>query len=562
MQREDSEESKQLALCPMPEDANSLIVQLRNPNGPNLLKLLVTNSAPFLRFRATCASSALLLALVDFLASQLSITWVRQKVGEVSDHVRTAKRLMLLVFRTLQRKRIERMCKFVRLVPAAEKGELVVAWLLILNRDHQSDALAAYAKEETLRFSNASKTSEDTNTLEIPIVRLNEPKRKNTWQQLAGGKSETMPNFVAVAQVRRGEFQIEVRLKPTRQAVDQYGAYLINRMDGTIIWPPFLSYLDWCGETESLPSGLNLEFTVQTLDSRRKEANEVLETLETDLTQLGELLRKRDRTLSGPPAIELKESRCGAMITTSRNLMPQLPSLVPIEMATLERDVADFLASIKTDGVRENYTALLLGPPGVGKTSNVLHLARNHGLSVTLHSLSSFCKCQAFQTPGKHLVLIEEFETQFANLVQSDAQTASNDLSRLYNLLEGSSNYQGGVVVLTANSIPAEYQRDFPAMFRVGRIDRIVHFSGQVPPAKLIVALEECQVPTEVVAQVREDSMEEIQDFTVSEVVGFARRLCREWRRQEPPKDPRTTVRQVLDERRIEQSLRRPQRPI
>jgi hypothetical protein len=159
-----------------------------------------------------------------------------------------------------------------------------------------------------------------------------------------------------------------------------------------------------------------------------------------------------------------------------------------------------------------------------------------------------FCGLTPSVSYGRCMILIEEFETSFEKAVSEFSPGGESNLSRLYNLLDGSSALQGCVVVLTANSIPDALRRRYAPFFRVGRIDTVVRFPSHVPVERIQEAIE-CKF-SRVNADLCAAAVAEapaVARFSPSEIVEFVRTVEQEWESRSEGTPVETVIRNARE---------------
>lgn len=528
----------------------------------NFLKLLVTKSVAFQRFRATCAGSTVLLAVVDSLVSQLSVSWVRQKAGEISNHVETVSKLICAVARMLRRKKsIEARIRLVNRMDTCSHGELIVAWYLLANRDHGEAARKSERLEQRQIKYEAPRSSDSEDVrpsmleffrphleFKTPVVRLDD--NRGWIGRWCGSESPVTPS---VLDFERYGIRFNARVIPTSDAHDSNSYFLQDPTTKVVRTRALNHHLSYCLESEMFPKNLMLEFSTSCTVKDRSQVQSAIELIEKDVRSLAQDIlshRSNDPTKKNLVVVVDKGR------TRNRRLPPLLDALVPKEWKRLEEEIREFMSE---SGVEksENFTALLVGVPGSGKSSNILHLASKLDLVVELYSLASFAQISCSYNT-RALILIEEFETQFMDMVNAAGASTetANNLSRIYNLLDGSSGLQGCVVILTANSISDEIQRNYPAMFRTGRIDRIVRFSNSVPREDLLSAFRVAIDPiSKELADEAVANIDQVLSFTPSDFKSFLRLLARSWKISDKT-DPKAVFLSAFEVHRSEQTLR------
>lgn len=471
--------------CTDETQSQAVVLQIKKAidQPANFLKLLITKSRAFEHFRKSLAGSALALALVDAAVSQISFQWLQQQFAEVARFVDTIKRLLVLARKLVSRKKNEPVEKFVCNLDAQEQGELAIAWILIANRNHREEVEAAWkisqAAKKASTSTDASSSRLVPRNLEGRYSLVNAP--ENSWAHRfgrpPGSPLEPIRTPWQIKLTREG-IPLTVRIIPVSGHAACEGSlegFNAGKLE---------SELKRCVENENFPNLVRLEIISKSTLSRRASAEDVVARLSDDIRTLGlELFASRKKQ----PSVTIYERNTCFV----RKFPSRVPALAPPEFHSLARRVGEFLREIQTGERADNFSAILIGEPGTGKTSGALQLALQFGLQVQIFTLEEFCNLTPNMVHGRTMILIEEFETSFeAALAKQKPQDRSNGLSRIYNLLDGSSHLQGCVVVFTANSIPLVLKQRYPAFFRVGRIDLVVTFPPNLTPERLQEAFD------------------------------------------------------------------------
>ena len=148
----------------------------------------------------------------------------------------------------------------------------------------------------------------------------------------------------------------------------------------------------------------------------------------------------------------------------------------------LADELAGFLRSedwYHDRGIPYQRGYLFHGTPGSGKTSAVMALAGELGLSVGLLPLSDYTVTDSMlgqymgRLPARSILLIEDIDAVF---VQRDNHMGVT-FAGLLNALDGVLAPEGRILVMTTN----HPERLDPALIRPGRVDRQVAFSHATP---------------------------------------------------------------------------------
>jgi mitochondrial chaperone BCS1 len=187
------------------------------------------------------------------------------------------------------------------------------------------------------------------------------------------------------------------------------------------------------------------------------------------------------------PGVCIRTARHECWMVSSWQPRRPLESLVLADQ-TLEDlldDLRDFYRSCSwyaDRGIPYRRGYLLHGPPGSGKTTLVLALAGELGLSVAVLSLSNRLMSDESlrglvdDLPIATVLLIEDVDCVFKESRGTSGDTGVT-LSGLLNALDGVSSREGRVLFLTTN----HPERLDPALVRPGRVDRKIELGHATP---------------------------------------------------------------------------------
>lgn len=501
-------------------DLNSaVVVQLKRAlNEPvNFLRLLITKSEAFERFRRSISKSSLMLAIVDATVSQISIEWLKQRAGEFERFVTTAKRLLTLATRMVAlRKTDSKICLVSRV---GSKGEIAIAWLLLANREFPGEMSAAEARELPLDSEVGFELQDGYHRIDLP---------SNCWIRRFGTPSNGEARNPAIASsvcVRRDGFDLTVRLLPTndRAFFTSPTQFLQGKFDFKILRCRLLEFME--NEQHGF-EGVRVEIIARASSEDRARAEEAVFRLQSDVRELAAELIDSIKT-----AKSVTVADTGGSYT--RRLPPRIQSLVPDEFHKLVRQVAEYQRQVQNGERSDNYAVILLGEPGTGKTSSVLQLASE--LAFTVYTVSLKYLIQTSRTSTGHtLFLVEEFETSFAQTIEAEDELPSNAaaptttkstadrLSKLYNILDGLSSIHGCLIVFTANSIPNELRENYRPFFRMGRINTVVKFPSRIEPHRIREAVKQrLELEHPDVCELALAECHRLSEFTPSEISEF-----------------------------------------
>jgi predicted ATPase len=187
------------------------------------------------------------------------------------------------------------------------------------------------------------------------------------------------------------------------------------------------------------------------------------------------------------PGVSILNARNECWFASSWQPKRPLPSLILADeiLEDLIADLRDFYRSSSwyaERGVPFRRGYLLHGPPGTGKTTLVLALAGELGLSVAVLTLSSrlmsdeSLRALVDALPLATILLIEDVDCVFRDK-RATTQETGVTLSGLLNALDGVSSRDGRVLFLTTNHL----ERLDPALIRPGRVDRRVELAYATP---------------------------------------------------------------------------------
>lgn len=516
----------------------------------NFLQILVTKSAAFQKFRSSFAGSAVALALIDAFSKQLSLAWLRQKFQDVTNQTQVLFKLLKIVLCMcrLRQKKVE-MTRIKATMLASSQGSWVTAVYLWANGTYPEHMRNAHAKQLKRIEFETDKSSRKNSFLQR-MKQVNKFKDENVFfvGENQGGRwirqwcknpitEETWEaSFPCTFSIPWESLIVNVSLAPLPRAADFNGGRLISP-SGKLDEYRTSHSLQKLIESDVHPNCLDLEVSSVVPMSERKSAGESLvRFLDHVKSEAGKFSRGQD-----PVKIVVTQHK-GACSYSDTRWIPNLNhALVPEDVEIVRRDMRFFFS--ETPRI-QNYTFVLLGNPGTGKTSTVLQLAADFNLEVHVTSLSNFCDKQG---SWEGLVLIEEFETQIEDLISEKADKSK--LSKFYNLLDGSAQVQGSVIVLTANSVSDDLMRRYPAMFRKGRIDRFVRFPEKVSDENRIKALELAFAPVSVELYVGAlNHLSDFRDFSIADFSVFIQSTLRVWKRKTPEDSVKSLIQSVLDD--------------
>eukprot|EP01103_Thecamoeba_quadrilineata_P013702 TRINITY_DN3884_c0_g1_i1.p1 TRINITY_DN3884_c0_g1~~TRINITY_DN3884_c0_g1_i1.p1 ORF type:complete len:478 (-),score=88.80 TRINITY_DN3884_c0_g1_i1:95-1477(-) len=149
----------------------------------------------------------------------------------------------------------------------------------------------------------------------------------------------------------------------------------------------------------------------------------------------------------------------------------------------LLNDIDDFLNPAtamwyKQYGIPHKRCYMFYGPPGTGKTSMVQVLAGRFNMNVCILQPSSpkmtddLLAKSIVTAPKNSIIILEDIDALFGKDRKSLREKTPLSFTGLLNALDGVSNSDGRVFVMTSN----HYERLDPALVRAGRVDMKIYF--------------------------------------------------------------------------------------
>lgn len=167
-----------------------------------------------------------------------------------------------------------------------------------------------------------------------------------------------------------------------------------------------------------------------------------------------------------------------------RNCPTKRAAILPAgDYESLTNDLKQFFGSevwYREVGIPYRRGFLLHGIPGSGKTTTVIALAGDFGLSVCVVNLSAHTDQTLLEgvraMPANSILLLEDIDCAMTNGRQAPKKDGDKDhltLSGLLNVIDGAATPEGRVTFMTTNR-----REDLdPALLRPGRIDTEIKFS-------------------------------------------------------------------------------------